>query len=57
MLITAMHGEDKVLILDIKVANPKDCKEILVIYSNYETGVIGYEKGDEEVLDAFVVIE
>lgn len=55
--IPAMHSGDLVFILDIKVGEPKTVKEVLVIYSDYETGVIGYEAGDEEVLDNFVVIE
>lgn len=57
MMIKAMHGDDIVLILGIYMGSPKDCEELCIIYSNYATGVIGYETGDDTVLDNFVVIE
>ena len=57
MMIKAMHREDKVFILHIQAGSPKDCKELLIIYSDYETGVISYAVGDNELLSSFVVIE
>ena len=57
-MIQALHNDtDKVLILNILVANSKDVKEVLIIYSDYVTGVIGYDAGDAEIFDNFVIIE
>lgn len=58
MEIQALHnGTDEVLILGIFVGSPKDANEVMIVYSGIATGVIGYEAGNEEVLDKFLITE
>lgn len=57
-MIQALHnGTDNVLILDIKVGNIKDCREVLIIYSDCSTGIIGYDSGNDEIFDNFEITE
>lgn len=57
-MVRALHnGTDEVLILGISIGNPKDCREITIVYSNISTRIIGHDTGDEEVFDNFVITE
>jgi hypothetical protein len=56
MEFKAIHDECEVIIIAIEIGNPKDCKEITIVYYDCSTGVIGFENGDETIFNNFVII-
>ncbi len=56
MIRATLNGTDAVLILHIQAGSPKDCKELLIVYSTIPGGIIGCEFGDGDVVMAKLMI-